>query len=411
MPLKPIVTARAAGLKSPIRDILGPARKLAAGGKKMYYFNIGDPNKFDFDTPRHMREAMKRVMDTRAGYYSDSEGDMTLLRKIAEYESKKTGANISHENVVFTTGLSEALMFLMGALLEPGDEILLPSPTYPPYADYATFFGGVPVTYDCIEKEDWQPDAEDVRRKITPLTKAIVIINPNNPTGAVYPPEAVKRIIGIAAEAGIPVISDEIYDRMIFRDVPFASAVSLAKDSPVVLLNGFSKNFLSPGWRAGYVCFHNPTSDRSFSDLEEGFKRQARLRLSSCTPIELALHSAWENADHFKEIRQKLSERAEAAHKMINSIPGLSARKPAGAFYIFPKVDLSAGGWATDKEFVLDVLQNTGLVLVNGDGFLCRSHFRSVILPPVPVLEEAFGKLKAFMEALPKKRSAKASLS
>ncbi|MFH0961454.1 MAG: aminotransferase class I/II-fold pyridoxal phosphate-dependent enzyme [archaeon] len=396
--MRALLTKRVSSLTSAIRDILKPARALEASGKKMYYFNIGDPNKFDFDTPDHLKEALKREIDRKVGHYSDSEGKLALREKIAEVEGKKAGFPADAESIVITAGLSEALLFLAASLLEDGDEILLPAPVYPPYSDYSKLFGGKVVTYPCVEGNGWAPDVSEIEGKISERTKAICVISPNNPTGAVYPPETIKKIIKLGHEKGIPVIVDEIYDKLIFGGAKHVPAAKLAGDLPVIVMNGFSKNFLAPGWRLGYIYFHNPAGDPALAEVEEGVKKLSRLRLSASTPLQRALVSAWDDTLHFGEIQRKLSERAELVSEIVNSTPGLSVQKPLGAFYVFPKVDLSAGGWASDKEFVLDQMRETGLVVVNGSGFLSPGHFRSVILAEPETLREAFGKLRDFME-------------
>lgn len=398
MEFRKLLTTRVSQIGSPIRDILKPAKALEKTGMRMRYFNIGDPNKFDFDTPLHLRTALKKEIDRKVGHYSDSEGKEPLRKKIAEIEGEKAGISIPPESVIVTAGLSEAILFLSASLLEEGDEILLPSPVYPPYSDYSRLFGGVPVTYSCVEEDGWAPDVSDIERRITPRTKAICVINPNNPTGAVYPEKTVREIIELGSKKGIPVIVDEIYDRLIFGGGMHHSAGKLAGKNPVIVLNGFSKNFLAPGWRVGYIYFHNPGKDERISELEEGVKKLSRLRLSASTPLQRALVSAWDDSGHFKELVEKLEKRSEIAHSVLSETPGITAVKPKGAFYIFPKVDLSIGGWKSDLEFVLAQMKETGNVFVNGTGFLSPGHFRSVILAPETEIEDAFKSLKKYME-------------
>jgi aspartate/methionine/tyrosine aminotransferase len=393
-------STRSRNLQSPIRDLVIPAKKLQVQGKKIYYFNIGDPNVFDFDTPDYIKEELIKAIKGKAGYYSDSQGDKVLIEAIVERENRKNNLQLTNDDVLITQGISEGLQFLFGAMIEPGrgDEILLPGPAYPPYIEYIKFLGGVPVGYKKIEEEGWNPDVDDLRKKINKKTKAIVIINPNNPTGTVDNKSTIKEMIDIAAENDLPLISDEIYDQLIFGKTEHVGVSSLTKDVPVIGLNGFSKAYLVPGWRVGYMFFHDPMN--KLDDLKNAINSESRQRLSACTPVMKACAVAFKGPqDHIKEMNRKLKERAEFAHTRLNEINRIETQKPEGAFYIFPKVDLS-GKWKTDKEFSLDVLENTGLVIPNGSGFdpvYGNEHFRSVILPPVEIMNEAFGKLEEFM--------------
>jgi aspartate/methionine/tyrosine aminotransferase len=395
-------SSRSRNLQSPIRDLVVIAKKLEDKGKKIYYFNIGDPNKFDFDTPEYLKEALIEAVKGKAGFYSDSQGDEALIQVIVERENKKNNLNLTRDDVLITEGVSEGLIFLFGALIEPrrGDEILLPGPAYPPYLEWIKFLGGKPVSYRNDEENAWKPDVDDLRRKVNEKTKAIVIINPNNPTGAVYDESTLKRIVDVAAEHDKILISDEIYDELIFGKTQHVGVSSLAKDVPVIGLNGFSKVYLVPGWRCGYMFFHDPTS--RLKDVKEAIFAEARQRLSAPTPIMKACAAAFKGPrDHIREMNEKLKERAEFTYERLNEIDGIETQKPEGAFYIFPRVDLR-GRWEDDKEFCLDVLKNTGLVFPYGSGFdpvYGKDHFRSVILPPVEMMEEAFDKLESFMKS------------
>lgn len=389
------INKRVENLSYAIRDVVPFAKELEKKGMKIYYFNIGDPNKFDFDTPEYLKESLKKVLEGKVGHYADSEGFQKLLELIAKRESEISGAKLEAKDFVFTQGVSEAINFVLAELIGKKKEILVPSPVYPLYDQLALFYGGTPVFYKTIEENDWQPDIEDVRRKINEKTVAMVLINPNNPTGAVYSEKTLKEFVNLAAEFELPIISDEIYGEMVFGDEKFTPILKLAKDCDVILLNGFSKMYLIPGWRAGYACFYG---SEKMEKLKEGMIKQARNRLSACTPIQHALLNVFKEKEHISETNKRLKERAEFAYKKLNSIEGITTRKPKAAFYIFPKVDLGSR-WKTDKQFVLDVLENTGLVLVQGSGFSpnINDHFRSVTLPPIEVQEEAFSKLEEFM--------------
>jgi len=399
------VSERISSIKSPIREVVVPAKKLEAAGRKIIFLNIGDPNKFDFDTPVHMKDALKAELDSGCGFYSPSEGDPDLRKTVAEFETKTNGKSFDVSDVLITSGLSEAIGFLNAVLVtKPGDEMLVPGPTYPPYIDYTKLNMGVPVAYRTDEDNGWQPDLENLRSRITDRTKCIVLINPNNPTGAVYDEKTIREVVNIAGEYDLPIVSDEIYDQLIFegRHTP---TLKVSGDVPVMLFKGFSKSYLAPGWRVGYVCFHDPHG--RLEKIRDGFLKLARLRLCGCTPVQRACIAALEGTqEHLVETRRKLKERRDFAFKRLNEIEGISCTRPSGAFYIFPKVDLSVGGWKDDFDFVMDFLHAKGVVVVNGSGFSTefgKDHFRSVILPQVEVLDEAFGLLDEFMRTKKKR--------
>jgi len=379
-----------------IREFLVPAKKLENRGIEVIKLHIGDPNKFDFQTPRHVRDALCRAVNECDNGYAESEGYLGLREAIVEREKEKNRIDVDVGDVVVTNGVTEAIQMLSAALVDAGDEILVPGPCYPTYPEFASFFGGIPVSYKTDEEGEWQPDIDDIRRKITPRTRALVIINPNNPTGAVYSEKVLKEMADVAGEHGLLLISDEIYDLMTFEGVHISPS-TLATDLPMVILNGFSKVDLLPGWRMGYGVFRDPTGD--LKDVKEGVIRQLRLRLSANYPCQVAMSEALRAPQtHHEETRRKLRERAEYAHKRLNSIPGIAAAKPRGAFYIFPRYDSKR--WRSDREFVLDVLENAHVLLVPGSGFgeeYGKGHFRSVFLPDIGILARAFDALEDFM--------------
>ncbi|MCS7135389.1 MAG: aminotransferase class I/II-fold pyridoxal phosphate-dependent enzyme [Candidatus Aenigmarchaeota archaeon] len=382
-------------IKSPIRDLMKLAKEVAKE-KKIYNFNIGDPNKFDFDTPDHLKQALIDVAKTKSAHYSDSEGEMELIEAILAREVNKNKARIQREDILITQGISEALFFLFAAsITSKKDEVLLPEPTYPPYINIVSFFGGKIKTYRLIEENGWEPDVEDLKKQVTKNTKFIVVINPNNPTGAVYKEKILKEIVDISAKENIPIISDEIYDEIVFGDIKHVGMASIAKDSPLITLNGFSKSYLVPGWRIGYIYFQN-FKDENFKEVIFSL---ARARLSASTPLMKACSKAYLNQNHIKEMNKKLKERAEYAYKRFNEIIGITSTKPIGAFYIFPKVEIGKT-WKSDEEFCIDLLKNTGIIFPYGSGFgkkYGKNHFRSIILPPIEMMEEALQKLEDFM--------------
>ena len=389
---------RCQGISYAIREVVLPARELEKKGKKVLHLNIGDPNKYDFDTPKNIKDALCDAVNKNYNGYAPSEGDPQLIQEIIKREKKRNNVDYRNDDVCITTGVTEGLQILLNATLDPGDELLIPGPTYPQYNLITKFNNAKPVPYHCIEEEWWQPDVDDIRKNITSRTKGIVIINPNNPTGSLYSNKVVKEIIDIGGENLVPVISDEIYDDMTFDERQHATS-SLTKDVPVITLNGFSKVYLMPGWRVGYVLFHH---SGELDEVQDAFMRIARSRLCASSICQRACISALKGPqDHIKKVNEKLRKRRDFSYKRLNEIQGISTAKPEGAFYIFPKIEaMQEGIWKTDKEFVLDLLNEEQVLVVHGSGF-CKiygkDHFRAVILPDLKTLENAFDKLERFM--------------
>lgn len=393
------VTERVRGIEYAIRDVIIHARQVAKTGKKIYYLNIGDPVAFDFTTPQHIRQALTKAVEEGANFYSASEGLPELREAISQKEKRVNSVDVPAENVIITNGISEGIQMVMAALLDAGDEILLPGPTYPPYISYAKFFGGKPVTYQTVEENGWQPNIDDLRRKITKKTRAIVIINPNNPCGALYEEKVVKEIVDLAAEHDLPIVSDEIYDQIVFEK-KFVSTARLTNDVPVIGLNGFSKAHLMTGWRLGYVYFHSKGDE--LLELKQCIEKEARIRLCANTPVQKAGITALNGPqDHVKEAVRKLRERRDYAWKRLNEMNGVSCSKPEAAFYVFPKIREVGSRWKTDMDFALSLLRETGVLFVHGSGFdpvYGAGHVRGVILPPLDILEHALNEMQRFME-------------
>ena len=401
------VTARVSNIEYAIRDIIAHTEHLLQAGKKLYCLNIGDPGAFDFPTPEHIKQALCRAVEEDDSYYSPSEGLPELREAIANKEKRVNGVVISPDDVLVTAGISEGIEMTLAALVDNGGEVLFPGPTYPPYISYAKFFGGTPVSYETIEEEGWQPDIDDLRSKISNKTCALVITNPNNPTGAVYGKKIVKQMLDIAGEHNLLVISDEIYDRITYTE-DFASTAYLAKDIPVVGLNGFSKVYRMTGWRLGYIYF-KAKSDQ-LTELKQAIERECRIRICANTPVQKAGVVALNGPqDHVEDYVAKLKDRGEYAWKRLNEIEGISCAKPEGAFYVFPKIHEVGSRWKTDMDFVLHLLKETGVLTVNGSGFdnvYGSGHFRAVFLPSIETLEEAFNELEKFMSKKPMKEVA-----
>ena len=391
---------RAEGVEYAIRDVIAKAEEVRRSGKRIIHLNIGDPVKYGFDTPLHIKEAMKRAIDSGANYYSPSEGLMELREAVAEKENVVNHARIESRDVVITQGISEAIFFLMAAVVNPGDQILMPGPCYSPYLTYAKFFDGVAVTYRTIEEDGWAPDLKDLERKITEKTRLIVVVNPNNPTGSVYSKRELSRILEIAASHDLPVATDEIYDRILYDD-DFTSVASIARDTPILGLNGFSKAYLMTGWRLGYIYVQDPAG--RLRDVWEGIEKMSRVRLCAGTPTQMAgIEALTGPQTHIPEMVRKLKERRDFVLKRIQAIPRLEVAKPNGAFYVFPKVDLHGTAWSDDNQFVTELLKETGVLVVHGSGFdptYGKGHFRSVFLPDQSMLSEAFDAIENFMKS------------
>ncbi len=393
-----IITERTRTISYAIRDVVVAAKKLEAKGQTISYLNIGDPLKYDFQTPPHIIEAFCEAAQKGLNGYSSSAGLPRFLDAIVEKERRINQVSIVQEDVIATAGISEGIQMMMAALVHPGSEVLLPGPSYPPYLAFVRFFGGIPRTYRCIEEEGWRPDVEDLRGKINDKTAAIVLINPNNPTGALYAPKTVQSLIDVAGENGIPLISDEVYDRITF-DQKLTSTAALSNDVPVIGFNGLSKVYLVPGWRVGYMYFHHPNGE--LEELREHILKQARIRICCNAPAQYAAAAALKGSDiYLKDVIKRLRLRRDLCWRQLNEIKGISASKPEGAFYIFPKIDLQKR-WKSDEQFVMELLRKTGVLVVFGSGFdpmYGAEHFRLVFLAPPTILENSLNAIKQYLD-------------
>ncbi|MGC2427558.1 MAG: aminotransferase class I/II-fold pyridoxal phosphate-dependent enzyme [Nitrososphaeraceae archaeon] len=388
------VSDRTCGVEYAIRDIISHARKYESTGKQIIYLNIGDPVKYDFRTPEHIKRALIDAVENNKNYYAESEGLPELRKAIVEKESQK-GLSVTEEDVLVTNGVSEGLDMTMASIIDPNSEVLMPGPYYPPYASYVKFYGGKPVEFKL--HEDGKPDMEDIMSKITSKSRAMCIISPNNPTGEVFDRKSLQQLIDIAAEHDLYVICDEIYDKIVFGD-QFTGIGKVAKDAPVILLNGFSKAYLMTGWRCGYICTNG--NSRKLNEIRKNIPKLARVRISTNLPVQIAAVQALQGPqDHIKEMVEKLRRRRDYVVRSLNAIEGISCKMPQGAFYVFPKINLDSR-WKDDKQFVLDLLNNTGVLTVHGSGFgtaFGAGHFRIVYLPTEEVLVQAMDKLERFI--------------
>ena len=389
------VSDRTRGVEYAIRDIISYASNYEKSGKQIIYLNIGDPLKYDFKTPEHIKHALIEAVKKDENYYTKSEGLPELCKAIVEKESQK-GLSIIEEDVLVTNGVSEALEMTLSSIVDPNTEVLMPGPYYPPYASYVKFYGGKPVEFKL--HEDGRPDLDNLLSKITSKSRAICIISPNNPTGEVFDGRSLQQIIDVATEHDLYVICDEIYDKIVFDD-QFIGIGKLAKDAPVILLNGFSKVYLMSGWRCGYICMNS--ASKKLDALRKNIPKLARVRISTNLPVQIAAVEALRGPQgHIPEMVQKLRRRRDYTVKRLNAIKGISCKKPRGAFYVFPKIDLN-NRWKDDQHFVIDLLNNTGVLTVHGSGFgtaFGASHFRIVYLPREETLEQAIDSLEYFID-------------
>lgn len=387
------VSRKVAGVEYAIRDIVLAARKVQQRGMQVDYLNIGDPVQFGFQPPDNVKEALIDSVRRGENYYSDSEGLPELRDEIAKKESAK-GLSVSPDDILVTNGVSEGLDMIISSVVEEGDEVLLPGPYYPPYASYVRLHGGTPVEFG-VDLDNSTPDIEDIKSKITPRTVAICLISPNNPTGVVFNEQSLRELVEIAGQNDLYVICDEIYDRITF-DERFVGMGKVAGDSPVIVLNGFSKAHLMSGWRIGYIAFNqSPGLDA----LRENLPKLARVRIATNLPVQhAALESLRGPQDYVSRFVSELKRRRDFVVRRINSMPGLSCPSPRGAFYAFPKIE--TGRFGTDKEFVTGLLESKGVLTVHGSGFgeqFGSGHFRLVFLPGMDVLDSAMNKIEEFV--------------
>jgi alanine-synthesizing transaminase len=390
------VSERTSGVEYAIRDIILHAKSYEESGKEMIYLNIGDPVRFDFKTPDHIKKALIDAVNNEENYYAESEGLPELKRAVVEKENEK-GLAVVEDDVIISNGVSEGLDMVMASVIDPNSEVLMPGPYYPPYASYVKFYGGRPIEFQL--HQNGGIDVEDIVSKITPKSRAICIINPNNPTGEVFDRKNLQKVIDLAAEYDLYLICDEIYDKIVF-DEQFVGIGRVSKDAPVILLNGFSKSYLMTGWRCGYICLNSDS--KRLESLRTNIPKLARVRIASNLPVQVAAVQALRGPqDHINIMVDKLKRRRDYIVRRLNAIDGISCISPRGAFYVFPKINLGHN-WKNDKEFVLDFFDNTGILTVNGSGFGSKygsSHFRAVYLPSEDILEKAMDKLELFMRS------------
>lgn len=390
-------------LNNVLYDVRGPvvdeAARMESEGTQVLKLNIGNPAPFGFRTPDEVIYDMRSQLTECEGY-SDSKGLFSARKAIMQYAQLKNIPNVTIDDVYTGNGVSELINLCMSALLDSGDEVLIPSPDYPLWTACVTLAGGKAVHYICDEQSDWYPDLDDIRRKVNSRTKAIVIINPNNPTGALYPKEVLEEIVQIARENQLIIFSDEIYDRLVMDEEEHISIASLAPDLFCVTYSGLSKSHMIAGFRIGWMIL---SGNKSIArDYIQGINMLTNMRLCSNVPAQSIVQTAlggYQSVKTYLVPGGRLYEQREYIYKALNDIPGITAVKPKAAFYIFPKIDTKRFNITDDERFALDLLREKKILIINGRGFNWHSpdHFRVVYLPRVEDLESAMAKLKDFM--------------
>ena len=396
-------------LDNVLYDVRGPvvdeANRMVEDGMEVLKLNIGNPYPFGFSAPQEVILDMLSNIRTSQGY-SDSKGIFSARKAIMQYSQLKHIPNVTMRDIYTGNGVSELINLCMQALLNNGDEILIPAPDYPLWTACATLAGGKAVHYICDEQSEWYPDIEDIKSKITDRTKAIVIINPNNPTGAVYPKEVLEQIAQVAREHELIIFSDEIYDRLVMDGYEHTSIASLAPDVFCVTFSGLSKSHMIAGFRIGWMILSG-AKDKAKGYIE-GLNMLSSMRLCSNVPAQSIVQTAlggYQSVNEYIQPGGRIYEQREYVYKALTDIPGITAVKPKAAFYIFPKIDTEKFNITNDEQFALDFLHEKQVLLVPGKGFNWGQpdHFRVVYLPNVLQLEKAIGKLKDFLAAYKQK--------
>ena len=390
-------------LDNVLYDVRGPvvdeANRMIENGMEVLKLNIGNPAPFGFSAPEEViQDMILNIRDSQG--YSDSRGIWAARKAIMQYSQIKNLPNVTMNDIFTGNGVSELIQLCLHALLDSGDEVLIPSPDYPLWTACTNLAGGKAVHYICDEQSDWYPDIADIESKITDKTKAIVIINPNNPTGAVYPIDLLLKIADIARRNGLVIFSDEIYDRLCMDGLQHTSIASLAPDLFCVTFSGLSKSHMIAGFRVGWMCLSGPKEHAK--DFIEGIKMLSSMRLCSNVPAQSIVQTAlwgYQSVNEYVKPDGRITRQRDYIYKALNDIPGISCVKPRAAFYAFPKIDTKIFNIHNDEKWALDLLKAKRVLIVPGSGFNWKEpdHFRVVYLPRIEQLEVAMGKLKDFM--------------
>ena len=395
---------KSAKLGSVCYDIRGPvmerARQMEEDGHRIIKLNIGNLAPFGFEVPEEIQQDVIHNLPGASGY-SDSKGLFAARKAIMHYAQQKKIAGVSLEDIFIGNGASELIVMSMQGLLNTGDEVLVPAPDYPLWTAAVTLAGGAPRHYLCDEQSGWLPDLADMRSKITPNTRAIVLINPNNPTGALYPDEVLLEIIEIARQNQLIVFADEIYDKMLYDGATHTSIASLADDILFVTFNGLSKNYRACGYRAGWMIVSG--EKKHAQDYIDGLGILASMRLCSNVPGQFAIQTAlggYQSIDDLVAPGGRLAKQRDLAHQLLTAIPGVTCVKPKAALYLFPRLDPVMYPIADDQKFILELLETEKVLVVQGSGFNWPhpDHFRVVFLPNADDLTEAIGRIARFLE-------------
>lgn len=402
---------KSAKLANVLYDIRGPimdaARQMEEEGHKIIRLNIGNLAAFGFDAPEEIQQDMIRNLGNSAGY-SDSKG-IFAARKAVMHESQKQGIRgVSLDDIFLGNGASELIAMSTNALLNDGDELLLPAPDYPLWTAATSLSGGRPVHYLCDEANGWMPDLDDIRRKITPRTKGIVVINPNNPTGALYSDDLLKGLVEIAREHGLVILADEVYDKVLYDGARHTAIASLSDDVLTLTFNSLSKSYRSCGYRAGWLIVSG--DKKAGADYIEGLTMLSNMRLCANVPGQYAIQTALGGYQSINELvgeGGRLRRQRDLAYELITAIPGVSCVKPQAALYMFPRLDPQIYPIQDDRQFFLELLQETRVMLVQGTGFnwATPDHFRIVFLPHEDDLREAIGRIARFLASYRKRTS------
>jgi alanine-synthesizing transaminase len=409
VPMQPIL--KSDKLASVCYDIRGPvltrARQMEEEGQRVIKLNIGNPAPFGFTAPEEIIQDIIRNLPEASGY-SDSKGLFSARKAVMHYTQEKRIRDVQLGDIIIGNGVSELIVMAMQALLNNGDEVLIPAPDYPLWTAAVSLSGGVPRHYICDEQAGWLPDLDDIRRKISPATRAIVVINPNNPTGALYPPEILKEIVEIARQHQLVVYADEIYDKVLYDGATHTSIASLADDVLFVTFNGLSKNYRAAGYRAGWMIVSG--EKRHAQDYIEGLNILASMRLCANVPAQYGIQTAlggYQSINDLVAPGGRLARQRDLAHRLLAEIPGVSCVKPQAAMYLFPRLDPRLYPIADDQQFILDLLLEEKVLLVQGSGFNWPSpdHLRVVFLPHEDDLTEAIGRIARFLERYRKRHA------
>jgi alanine-synthesizing transaminase len=401
--MKPI--NKSAKLANVLYDIRGPimdaAKQMEEEGQKLIKLNLGNLAAFGFDAPEEVQQDMIRNLPASAGY-SDSKG-IFAARKAVMHETQKQGIKgVVLDDIYLGNGASELIAMATNALLDDGDELLLPAPDYPLWTASTSLSGGTPVHYLCDEANGWMPNLADIRAKITPKTKGIVVINPNNPTGALYADELLKGIVAIAREHGLVLLADEVYDKVLYDGVKHTALASLSTDVLTLTFNSLSKSYRSCGYRAGWLVVSG--AKKQAQDYIEGLNMLANMKLCSNVPGQWAIQTALGGYQSINDLTcegGRLRRQRDLAYELITAIPGVSCVKPSAALYMFPRLDPKVYPITDDRQFFLELLMETKVMLVQGTGFNWASpdHFRIVFLPHEEDLREAINRIAKFLES------------